>query len=123
MKAKTTVVNLRYSAFDVYIGRAGHGYDGYFGNPIKVGDVCCECGQIHRDGGSTLGCYTKYLYRRLMSDTDFRDRVLDLQGRRLGCFCKPRPCHGDILAKLADEAAKGHERWIAFFKANEGHQS
>ena len=28
----------------------------------------------------------------------------ELKGKTLACFCKPNPCHGDVLAKLADEA-------------------
>jgi hypothetical protein len=35
--AKTTVVNIwTGAAYDQYIGRAGHGHDGYFGNPFAV---------------------------------------------------------------------------------------
>ena len=26
----------------------------------------------------------------------------ELKGKRLGCWCKPGPCHGDVLARLAD---------------------
>jgi hypothetical protein len=26
-----------------------------------------------------------------------------IKGRRLGCTCAPLPCHGDVLARLADE--------------------
>lgn len=26
----------------------------------------------------------------------------ELKGKRLGCYCKPLPCHGDVLAELAD---------------------
>jgi hypothetical protein len=26
----------------------------------------------------------------------------ELKGKRLGCWCKPETCHGDILAELAD---------------------
>jgi hypothetical protein len=28
-----------------------------------------------------------------------------LQGKVLGCWCKPRACHGDVLARVANEAA------------------
>ncbi|CAF1261441.1 unnamed protein product [Adineta ricciae] len=24
----------------------------------------------------------------------------ELEGKRLGCWCKPKPCHGDILCEL-----------------------
>ena len=33
----TRVVNIRYEECDVYIGRAGKGCDGYFGNPYYLG--------------------------------------------------------------------------------------
>ncbi len=32
----------------------------------------------------------------LMADLD------SLKGKRLACFCAPYPCHGDVLAELAD---------------------
>lgn len=32
----TRVVNIRKEAYDVYIGRAGKGQDGYFGNPFRL---------------------------------------------------------------------------------------
>jgi hypothetical protein len=30
--------------------------------------------------------------------------VHELKGKVLGCWCKPGPCHGDILSTLADQA-------------------
>lgn len=88
----TRVVNIRGRNavhFDVYIGRAGHGYDGYFGNPFKEGpDGRMACIKRFED----------YFYMRLQTDDEFKRRVLALNGKRLGCFCKPRACHGDIIA-------------------------
>lgn len=26
-----------------------------------------------------------------------------LKGKRLGCWCAPKPCHGDVLARIAEE--------------------
>jgi hypothetical protein len=26
----------------------------------------------------------------------------ELRGKRLVCYCHPLPCHGDVLAELAD---------------------
>ena len=95
------VVNMRFTAYDVYIGRRGKGHDGYFGNPIRKGIECSLCGEVHRTRSSTLVCYEDYLRARLMVDTLFRERVKALRGKRLGCFCKPRACHGDILARYA----------------------
>ena len=28
---------------------------------------------------------------------------MELEGKELGCWCKPSPCHGDILIKLFKE--------------------
>ena len=30
-------------------------------------------------------------------------QLLELRGKRLGCWCKPGPCHGDVLVKLVEE--------------------
>ncbi len=89
----TTVVNLRSAAFDVYIGRAGRGFDGYFGNPFRVDVHGARAITLFRD---------EYFLPRLVADPVFRSRVLALRGKRLGCFCKPRPCHGDVIAAWID---------------------
>jgi hypothetical protein len=35
----------------------------------------------------------------MIEDRQFFTRVLDLYGKRLGCFCKPKPCHGDVIVE------------------------
>jgi hypothetical protein len=101
----TKVVNLRRDPYDVYIGRPGRGEAGYFGNPCVAGRVCGVCGQLHDGGGDTLGCFERYFNDRLKRDWEFRARVLGLVGKTLGCFCKPKPCHGDIIAAWVDGQA------------------
>ena len=94
----TTVVNIRHQNYDVYIGRKGHGHDGYFGNPIKPMTWCQVCGHAH-NRGETLDCYKSYFLDRVTKDREFRARVEALKGKRLGCFCKPKKrCHGDTIA-------------------------
>ena len=80
---KTTVVNKNSSAFDVYIGRPS-----LYGNPFAIGP----------DGTrkQVLQKFQQYFDDRMARDTAYRKAVLDLKGKRLGCFCKPRACHGDI---------------------------
>ena len=99
---KTRVVNLHHHAFDVYIGRAGKGFEGLFGNPCRAGAVCPECSERHADGDSTLLCFERYFLRRVEHDTLFREAVLSLRGKTLGCFCFPRPCHGNVIANFVD---------------------
>lgn len=86
---KTHVVNLhRGGVCDIYIGRAGHGHDGYFGNPYWEG---MREENIRR--------FREYFANRIETDSEFRQRVLALRGKRLGCFCAPRPCHGDVYVQ------------------------
>jgi hypothetical protein len=59
-------------------------------------------------------------FKMLNQSDEERDRVCDryaerffytslsyylheLKGKRLGCYCKPKRCHGDFLANLADD--------------------
>jgi len=95
-------VNLRVSKYSIYIGRAGKGKDGYFGSPIVMHKPCPECGKIHRTNESTLLCYRKYVVRRVNTDSQFREKVKNLKNETLGCFCKPKACHGDVLVSLID---------------------
>jgi hypothetical protein len=96
------IVNIYKEKFDVYIGRAGKGNDGYFGNPYVVGKTCQDCGNLHIDGEATLPCYEIYLRKRI-KEPEFLQKFLLLKGKTLGCFCKPKPCHGDIMIKLLKE--------------------
>lgn len=36
-----------------------------------------------------------------------RDHVHELHGKVLGCWCAPKPCHGDVLLRMAAEAQGG----------------
>lgn len=88
----TRVVNIkRVADFDVYIGRAGRGFEGYFGNPVRVGYVCSVCTThlqtvVHETPASTLPCFKRYFEHRLATDALFKERVEDLRGRVLGCL-------------------------------------
>ena len=87
----TSVVNIRTSDYDVYIGRAGKGKDGYFGNPFKLNSFDSR--------EATIELYRKYFYERLETDLEFKRRIHELKGKILGCFCKPYACHGDVIAE------------------------
>lgn len=96
----TRVVNLRTHPYDVYIGRAGHGLDGYFGNPFPRLEGEAK--------GSTLDKFRAYFLRRLEQDLEFLSRVRALRGRTLGCFCDEGDlCHGQIIARWIDADAHG----------------
>ena len=90
----TQVVNIKTHKYDIYIGRAGHGHDGYFGNPFSVA----------RDGGreNAIRLYKEYFLNRIKIDPEFAIKVQELRGKRLGCFCKPESCHGDVIVEYLE---------------------
>jgi hypothetical protein len=63
---RTRAVNLRHEPYDVYVGRAGHGMDGRFGNPFPVMGA----------RGESLALFRGYFSRRIMSDMAFLRDVL-----------------------------------------------
>lgn len=85
MKLGCSVVNVRTTACDVYIGRPS-----IFGNPYTVA-------KHGRD--AALALFRKYFASRIQTDHEYRARVVSLTGKRLGCFCKPLQCHGDVIAE------------------------
>ena len=90
----TKVVNLRKEPYDVYIGRAGHGQDGYFGNPFPMSN--------EMERAYVLKQYKDYFLKRVAEDEEFCKRVLGLKGKVLGCFCVPKACHGHVIAEWVD---------------------
>lgn len=106
----TTVVNIYKISDDwlsnpefVYIGRRGRTFNCRFGNPIVIGRACQICDERHTLGRQTLVCYETYLRRRLETDESFKRDFLKLRGKTLVCFCKPKPCHGDVIIKVLEE--------------------
>lgn len=90
----TRVVNLYKEPYDIYIGRTGKGRKSLFGNPFSVKD-------FGRDG--CIEKFEEYIRNKLNSDEELVKELLLLDGKVLGCFCKPQKCHGDVLVTLINE--------------------
>ena len=100
---KTVVVNIREEPFDEYIGRAGRGEDGYLGNPFRIGPGMTREQSVER--------FRQYFEERIKNDPEYRKRVEGLRGKRIGCFCKPLICHGDVYVEWLNKMEpKGSER-------------
>lgn len=97
----TTVVNLKGHGDDpafedvIYVGRAMHRGGWHLpasplANPFRLGS----------DGSraEVVAKYREYLLAR----PDLLALLPELQGKRLGCWCAPEPCHADVIAELAD---------------------
>jgi len=83
---KSTVVNLRTHHYDVYIGRGSK-----WGNPFKM------LNSSEDERNRVCEEYEKWFWT-----TNLINDVHELQGKVLGCYCKPLQCHGDFLVKLAN---------------------
>lgn len=90
----TTVVNKHKEPYDIYIGRGSK-----WGNPFS-----------HK-----AGTRAKFIVSsREEAVAKFREWITNGEGRyllrsipelkdkKLGCFCKPLACHGDVLVELVD---------------------
>lgn len=82
---ETKVVNRRVEKFDVYIGRGSK-----WGNPFVIGE-----------NGSRAQVLQKY-FEYLLNKPELLADLPELKGKRLGCYCKPLACHGDILKEMVD---------------------
>lgn len=95
----TRVVNRRYSGDDViYIGRPSR-----WGNPFPaVGD---------RDRDEACNLHEMWLALNYL-DGRVTDEDFDgLCGMALQCYCAPKRCHGNTLAKVADMTLEERRDW------------
>jgi type II secretory pathway pseudopilin PulG len=107
LNKETTVVNLTNDSFDEYIGRGIEYHThmnaegikpsekGWLGNPHPIG-WCGICSKYHK----RIECieeFKKDFYNKINDDQGFRKAVYLLKGKRLGCYCKPKECHGDVI--------------------------
>lgn len=84
----TKVVNRDRDSFDVYIGRGS-----LWGNPFRLGE---REGEFTRE--QAINLFRKRFEEELLREPATHLKALALRGHRLGCYCKPLPCHGDVIA-------------------------
>jgi len=105
---RTVVVNInRAEHYDVYIGRSGN--DFHYGNPfstkpskypvVKLGTPVAAIGAFY---DWLHGKSWRYVEQERRSWILAQVRAGKLDNKRLGCFCAPGPCHGRILAAMAN---------------------
>lgn len=86
---------------NVYIGRArvvfidGIRYpleDSIWANPYKITET--------QPREKVLELYREFIEKKLNSEPMLIEKLKELDGKKLGCWCKPDCCHGDILVEL-----------------------
>lgn len=103
MMNKTRVVHCKKEPYDFYGGRPS-----FLGNPYKIGQkipimIAGQITYIHASRETTIDMFSKDFHRRVETDSTFRAKVLALKGHTLACWCKPKPCHLDVVAEWLDE--------------------
>lgn len=92
---RTTVVNLYKRAYDEYIGRQNNKLKlpkSQWANPYRI-----KRGATDAERDLCLLRYAAYIQREKM----WRN-IATLEGQRLGCYCHPKSCHGDVLMQMAN---------------------
>lgn len=84
------IVNMHKESYDIYIGRPSK-----WGNPYS-----------HREGTlakykvntrtEAINCYENHI----RNTPELFNSLYELKGKVLGCHCKPKKCHGDILQAM-----------------------
>lgn len=93
-------VNGKRPDYDIYIGRAVKGTeffeDSFWANPFnpKMYISIYDC----------LYDYEVYMRKKLKYCPE---KILEIEGKILGCWCDPSPCHGHVLLKLLSEYKRG----------------
>lgn len=81
------IVHCKKSSYTLYIGRPSE-----FGNPFTIGK-----------DGTRADVIKKYEYWA-RQNKDLLSQIKQLpHDSVLACWCSPKPCHGDIIAKLWKE--------------------
>ena len=103
MEQIATLVNIHHLGIEdkdyIFIGR--NGTNESFGNPFKIPE------QGNRKEVCRL--YDQWLRGKMFIGFNQAQRqwILDnlfiLKNKRLGCFCSPKQCHGEVLIKLLKE--------------------
>ena len=88
----TYVVHCKKERYDVYIGRPS-----IWGNPFS-----------HKE--NTLAAFktktseeaVKKYEEWVLTQQNLLEKLPELKGKILGCWCSPLQCHGDVLYRLAN---------------------
>lgn len=91
---KRWVVHCKKEPFDVYIGRPGPWGNPFSHKPQSRAEVKVDSRE------EAIACYEEYLRQ----NPELIEKVKrELKGKVLGCWCAPKACHGDVLARIANE--------------------
>jgi len=124
MSIETKVINIRVANIrpqynnlkewmkdnnNVYIGRCGvlvidnvrfPKENSIWANPYKIDDS----NGITRN--NVIEKYRTYIIQKIENNDILKQKLLQMKGKTLGCWCKPLVCHGDVLVELINKYSK-----------------
>ena len=91
------VVHCKKEEYDVYIGRPS-----VWGNPFThIVDKRTAAQYVVASREEAIAAYHKWITEG--EGKWLLERLPELKGKTLGCWCAPKSCHGDVLLKLIEE--------------------
>jgi hypothetical protein len=87
------VVHCKKSSYDVYIGRPS-----IWGNPFSHLPNTLAIYKVKTRDDAIMQ-FEKWLINQPDLVAECKK---ELKGKTLGCWCHPKPCHGDVLARIAN---------------------
>ncbi len=94
-----TVVHVRNAPFDLYIGRAWAAFpESKWRNPFHLRDRHSDA-----ERAQVLARYRAHVF----AHPELVAALPELSALALGCWCKPKMCHGDVLVELFIEIVMG----------------
>jgi len=97
---KTNVVHCQEEPYDIYIGRKKD-TDQHYGNPFRIGDWGCSRKEsIHN---FTMWITGQGFYKIEPARREWiMNNINELKDKTLGCWCKPKDCHGDVYVEILE---------------------
>ena len=103
---KSALTRRGYKSFEDWNSDPNHVYIGRNMTHHVAGAVGSKWGNPYKadktNKKSLYRCLRRY-ERHIRKNPDLLNAVAELEGKEIGCWCKPSPCHGDILVKIFKE--------------------
>jgi hypothetical protein len=97
----TRVVHCNKELYDIYIGRPS-----IWGNPYThIKDKTTKAQFIVKSREEAIQKYREWI----VTQPELMQQIESLRGKVLGCWCKPKSCHGDVLIELLNHDFSSRE--------------
>lgn len=90
----TKIVHSGRDEYDIYIGRPSKWGNPFSHKPSTLAEIKVATRQ------EAIDKYREWI----RSQPELLASLEELRGKRLGCWCRPKLCHGDVLLELLGES-------------------